>query len=80
MDARKAINKIYNHVIDVQETEAFELATAYGAAANTFAAQSAAEPADTWSAAKPPYAFTPLCPDLRYRPGGELYQAVMRRE
>lgn len=80
MDVREVINKIYNHVTDVHESESFELTTAYGAAAKTFVAQSADESADTWSAAKPPYAFTPLCPDLRYRPGGELYQAVMRRD
>lgn len=27
----------------------------------------------TWSARMPTYCFTVLCPDTRYRPGGELY-------
>ena len=39
----------------------------------------AAEPVNTWSATKPAYAFTPLCPDVRYRPGGELYGMVIKR-
>ena len=39
----------------------------------------AAELVNTWSAIKPPYAFTPLCPDVRYRPGGELYGMVIKR-
>lgn len=80
MDVREAINKIYNHVVDVHESGAFELTAVYGAAAKAYVAQIAAESVNTWSAAKPPYAFTPLCPDLRYRPGGELYQVMMRRD
>ena len=39
----------------------------------------AAEPVNTWSATKPAYAFTPACPDVRYRPGGELYGMVVKR-
>lgn len=30
-------------------------------------------PAQTWSAKMPAYAYTSLCPDPRYRPGGEMY-------
>jgi len=39
----------------------------------------AAEPVNTWSATKPAYPFTPACPDVRYRPGGELYGVVIKR-
>jgi len=39
----------------------------------------AADPVNTWSATKPAYAFTPLCPDVRYRPCGELYGMVIKR-
>lgn len=31
----------------------------------------------TWSARMPPYCFTELCPDPRYRPGGEKYIMIL---
>ncbi|MGL5436608.1 MAG: hypothetical protein ACRDBO_14585 [Lachnospiraceae bacterium] len=32
-----------------------------------------AAPVNTHSAREPSYKYTMLCPDVRYRPGGELY-------
>lgn len=38
-----------------------------------------APPRRTWSARMPAYCFTILCPDGRYRPGGEGYIKWQRK-